>query len=187
MDVNENLSNAEQLLETMGLTGTMTPSKLQRIFELRDASKEEELAKKYEKSNPSFVQIYKGIGLKSLALLVKKKPVAGELFLFFLEQMNNKNVILASQQLLMEETGKKRTTIHTALKYLEEHNYINIAKIGSANVYIVNPQIAFQDSHDKKKYVSFEGTVLLSKEENKALFEKFDYENIKVLNGKEKK
>ena len=100
--------------------------------------------------------------------------------------MNNKNLVVASQQLLMEEFEKGRTTVYTAIKFLDEHNFINIAKIGTANAYILNPEIAFQDGHDKKKYVAFEGTILLSKEENKKLFEKHNYENIKVLKEKNK-
>ena len=82
------------------------------------------------------------------------------------------------------DTHHAATFFHI-LKYLEEHNFINVAKVGTANAYIINPEVAFQNAHNKKKYVGFNGTILLSKKENNTLFDKYNYNNIKVLNEKE--
>lgn len=177
------LMNKNDVLKIMELTG-MPASSLQRLIDLRQAEEMEEEARKRESDNPPFVQLYKGVGLKAVQWLIKQNPFASQLFMFFMENMNNQNLVVVSQQLLMEEFGKGRTSIYTATKFLEEHGFINIGKIGSANVYILNPEIAFQDGHNKKKFVSFEGTILLSKEENKALFEKYQYDNMKILKDK---
>lgn len=182
---NEVMVNKDDLMKIIEMTG-LPASSLERLIDLRKAEEQEAEQRKRERDNPPFVQLYKGTGTKAIQWLFTKNAFAGQLFLFFLENMNNKNLVVASQQLLIEEFGKGRTTIYRAIKFLEEHNFINVARIGSANAYILNPEIAFQDGHDKKKYVAFEGTILLSKEENKNLLEKYNYENIKVLKEKNK-
>ena len=155
--------------------------KFLRLIELENQKEREEQEQKEKDLNPPFVQIYKGVGLKALQWLIKENNLASAILMFFMENMNNRNAVVCSQQLLVEEFEKSRQTIYKAIKFLTDHNYINVAKIGTANVYVVNPEIAFQDKNTKKKYVSFEGTILLSKEENKELFSKQSYENVKIL------
>lgn len=159
-------------------------AKIKRLLELEEEKEKEEKERSDIDNNPPFVQIYKGVGLKALQWLIKENNLASSILMFFMENMNNRNGVVCSQQLLVEEFGKSRQTIYKAIKFLDEHNFINIGKIGTANAYIINPDIAFQDKHSKKKYVSFDGTVLLSKEENKELFSKQSYENVKILKDK---
>jgi len=158
--------------------------KVQHLLELEKKREVEEKEKLEMDQNPPFVQIYKGVGLKALQWLIKENHLASAILMFFMENMNNRNGVVCSQQLLVEEFGKSRQTIYKAIKFLDEHNFINIAKIGTANAYIINPEIAFQDKNSKKKYVSFDGTILLSKQENKELFSKQTYDNVKILKDK---
>lgn len=158
--------------------------KLRRLLELEKEKELEEQEHAEIDTNPPFVQIYKGVGLKALQWLIKENHLASAILMFFMENMNNRNGVVCSQQLLVEEFNKSRQTIYKAIKFLDEHNFINIAKIGTANAYIINPEIAFQDKNSKKKYVSFDGTILLSKKENKELFAKHQYDNVKVLKDK---
>lgn len=165
----------------------LTKEESEKILKLIELQKEKEIEEKKREeidNNPAFVQIYKGVGLKALQWLIKENPLASAILMFFLENMNNRNGVVCSQQLLVEEFKKSRQTIYKAIKVLEKHNFVNIGKIGTANAYIINPEIAFQDKHSKKKYVSFDGTILLSKEENKELFSKQSYENFKILKDK---
>ncbi|EOO71536.1 hypothetical protein IIC_04396 [Bacillus cereus VD021] len=85
----------------------------------------------------------------------------------------------------MRNSEKVEQQYIKAIKYLEEHNFINVAKVGTANAYIINPEVAFQNAHNKKKYIGFNGTILLSKKENNTLFDKYNYNNIKILKEKE--
>ncbi|WP_276318837.1 replication/maintenance protein RepL [Bacillus thuringiensis] len=101
--------------------------------------------------------------MKKIRWLITNHHLSSNILFFFLENMNNRNIIVCSQQLLMEQFNKGRTTIHNAIKFLKEHGFISVAKIGNANAYIINPEIAFQDSRDKIKYVSFEGKILINK------------------------
>ena len=180
-DINISKNDLIQILELTGLP----LSSVEKLIDLKDAEQKEIEQRKKELDNPPFVQVYKGMGLKALQLLIKDNQLASEIFVFFLDNMNNNNLVMASQQLLSEEFGKGRTTIYKAIKYLEEHNFINVAKVGTANAYIINPEVAFQNAHNKKKYVGFNGTILLSKKENNTLFDKYNYNNIKVLKEKE--
>ena len=170
----------DDLMQILELTG-LPISSIERLIEIKEAEKKEEEQRKKETANPPFVQVYKGMGLKALQWLIKENQLAGEIFVFFLDNMNNNNLVMASQKLLTEEFGKGRTTIYKAITYLEKHNFINIAKVGTANAYIINPEVAFQEGHHKKKYVGFNGTILLSESENKELFKKYKHDNIKVL------
>jgi len=176
-EINISKDDLMQLLELTGLP----VSSLEKLIDLKEAEKKEEEHRKKEAANPPFVQVYKGMGLKALQWLIKENQLAGEIFVFFLDNMNNNNLVMASQKLLTEEFGKGRTTIYKAITYLEKHKFINIAKVGTANAYIINPEVAFQEGHHKKKYVGFNGTILLSESENKELFKKYKHDNIKVL------
>lgn len=158
--------------------------RIRRLLEMSEQREKEEKERAEVDNNPPFVQIYKGIGLKALQWLISENNLASAILMFFMENMNNRNGVVCSQQLLVEEFGKSRQTIYKAIKFLDEHNFINIGKIGTANAYIINPEIAFQDKNSKKRYVSFDGTILLSKEENKELFSKQSYDNVKILKDK---
>ena len=179
-EINISKNDLMQLLELTGLP----LSSIEKLIDLKGAEREEIEQQKKESNNPPFVQVYKGMGLKALQWLIKDNSLASEIFVFFMDNMNNNNLVMASQQLLTEEFGKGRTTIYKAIKHLEEHNFINIAKVGTANAYIINPEVAFQDGQHKKKYVGFNGTILLSKKENQTLFKKYGYSNVKVLKEK---
>ncbi|PFZ66176.1 replication/maintenance protein RepL, partial [Bacillus pseudomycoides] len=150
-DINISKNDLMQILELTGLP----LSSVEKLIDLKDAEQKEIEQRKKEADNPPFVQVYKGMGLKALQLLIKDNQLASEIFVFFLDNMNNNNLVMASQQLLSEEFGKGRTTIYKAIKYLEEHNFINVAKVGTANAYIINPEVAFQNAHNRKKYVGF--------------------------------
>lgn len=182
-EINISKNDLMQLLELTGLP----LSSVERLLDLKEAEKKEAEQRKKETDNPPFVQVYKGMGLKALQWLIKDNPLASEIFVFFMDNMNNNNLVMASQQLLTEEFEKGRTTIYKAIKHLEEHNFINIAKVGTANAYIINPEVAFQDGQHKKKYVGFNGTILLSESENKELFKKYKHDNVKVLKEKSSK
>lgn len=125
--------------------------------------KREEIDK--EKRNQNFVQLYKQY-LTPLRDLTVRDHNALSILLIMVEKMNKQNALVASQQTLMKLTGKSRSTVSIAIKILRELNYINVAKIGTANAYIVNSDIFWQDSHDKKhRFATFEATVICDAEE----------------------
>lgn len=174
----------EEFMKIIELTG-LPISHIQKLIDLEKAEQEEAKRKELEKKNPPFIQLYKS-HMKEIRWLITNHHLSSNILFFFLENMNNRNIIVCSQQLLMEQFNKGRTTIHNAIKTLKEHGFISIAKIGNANAYIINPEIAFQDSRDKIKYVSFEGKILINKNENEELFKEHNFENLKVLKDENK-
>lgn len=163
-------------------TVELSSDELKLLQKMKEHEQQENDEEKERSKNPPFVQIYKGVGFKALQWLSSENPVGSSIMMFFLDNMNNNNVVMASQSLLAEILGKGRTTIYNSIKFLDEHNFIEIAKVGTANAYIINPDIAFQDSHAKKKYINFEGNILISESENKELFKKHKHKNIKLIN-----
>ncbi|HDR7432389.1 TPA: Rep14-4, partial [Bacillus toyonensis] len=55
-----------------------------------------------------------------------------------------------------------------------KNGLIAIGKVGTTNAYILNPEVAWATSRDKKDFVNFKGNILLGRTENEELFNKFD-------------
>ncbi|KXY02331.1 MULTISPECIES: replication/maintenance protein RepL [Bacillus] len=144
------------------------------IFDSANEALEAKRAKENEK-NKNFIQISRGLGTKALAYIISQNAVAGQLYMFFMENMDvSSNSIMVSHKILEEVTGKSRTTIFRAVSCLEENGLIAIGKVGNTNVYILNPEVAWATSRDKKDFVNFKGNILLGREENEELFKKFE-------------
>lgn len=144
------------------------------IFDSANEALEAKRAKENEK-NKNFIQISRGLGTKALAYIISQNAVAGQLYMFFMENMDvSSNSIMVSHKILEEVTGKSITTIFRAVSCLEENGLIAIGKVGNTNVYILNPEVAWATSRDKKDFVNFKGNILLGREENEELFKKFE-------------
>ena len=114
--------------------------------------------------NPPFIQFYKH-SFPFVRKLMKDNPTACNVFMFLVENMEGDNAIIVSQQAMSEILGYGRTTLWNAVKYLQEHKYIAIIKSGTANVYCVNADIAWQQNHDKKKFAKFSARVFVTETE----------------------
>lgn len=135
---------------------------------------QEEIRKgELEEKNPPFVQLTKGVGLVTIARLTEKSPTALGVLMFFFENMDNYNTIMVSQQVIAETIGKSRQTVSLAIKTLEEENVVGIGKVGQSNVYLVNPQLAWQNGYKKRKTMNLKGNILLGQSENEELFKRF--------------
>lgn len=144
---------------------------------------------KNEPKNPHFIQLTKGIAPAVLSKVSKANPSSIPVLMFFFENMDNSNVILVSQQTIADAIEMNVRSVTRAIKTLEEHGAIGIGKVGNANVYIINPHVVFQEAYAKRQMVIIKGNILLGREENKKLFEKFGHvlyqskdNNLKVSN-----
>lgn len=156
--------------------------------EQKEATKES-TASSNEDKNPHFIQLTKGIAPAVLTKVSKANPSSIPVLMFFFENMDNSNVILVSQQTIADAIEMNVRSVTRAIKTLEEHGAIGIGKVGNANVYIVNPHVVFQQAYAKRKMVVIKGNILLGRDENKKLFEKFGHvlynskdNNLKVSN-----
>ena len=129
-----------------------------RLKRERKGKEQEEITKK----NFNFFQLYKE-HLKDLRALAQQDKNALTLLLIMVEKMNKQNALAISQSNLMKITGKKRTSVHNAIKALKQHNFIEVVKIGTANAYKVNSNVFWQDANRRKdKFAVFDATVVVS-------------------------
>lgn len=144
--------------------------------------KTNDIIEKDEKKNSDFVQLYRN-HITEVRWLLKKNPLACEIFLFLLEHMDTSNALACSSALLEDYFEKSRTTIFRAIKVLKEEGFVHTLKLGTSNVYIVNQDIAWSSWNNKKEYCKFEGKILVSRKENKDYAYKKNFEKPKVLSN----
>lgn len=128
---------------------------------LADQERDEELALK----NRDFVQLQKR-AMKEFRRLIKLSPVAAELMFLLGEKMNRQNALMCSFITLSEITGLSRSTLSKAINLLKDEQWIQVIKIGTANAYLVNNSIFWQDTADKKyRHGQFAATIIASQSE----------------------
>lgn len=127
---------------------------------LVEAEKREELARK----NFNFLQVEKKT-LKDLRRLVATSVPAAQVIMLLGEKMNKANAVVCSFKTLSEITKYSRSTLAVAVKLLEAERWIQVVKVGSANAYVVNSAVFWQDTGAKKRHASFHATIIASESE----------------------
>lgn len=138
-------------------------------LEAQRQHQKEELAKK----NPPFIQLYKGVSPKIIQTITREYPIATEIFMFFLDNMDNDNVIAVSQTVIAETIDRSRPTVSKGIKVLEEHGALGIGKIGNNSVYLINTEMAWQKAYQGRRFAKMKGTFIFGKAENEKMFNKF--------------
>lgn len=70
--------------------------------------------------------------------------------MYLVNNMSRSNALVVSQQAIANGIGAKRETVNRAIKYLVEHNFVQIVKAGGATVYIVNSRVAWQGNRGER-------------------------------------
>lgn len=158
--------------------------KVLRLLELDEDRKQEEKQVEEEKKNVNFIQIYRD-NMPELRWLMTNHAFASNLLFFILEHMDTKNALACSYIVFEDYFGKHKTTIYRNLKILEENGFIDILKMGTSNVYIVNQDLAWSSYNTSKKYAKYDGNILVSKKENKDYEYRSQFERFKTLRERE--
>lgn len=147
----------------------------QNLSDLREREEIEEKRKK----NLNFVQLYKK-ELMELRALNAKDPNALTILLIMVEKMNKQNALMISQNNLIKILKKSRPTVSRAIAALKESKFLDVIKVGTANAYIINSNVFWQDNALlKDKAAIFTATVIASgDEQDKKYFE--NWENVKL-------
>ena len=125
------------------------------------------------KKNPAdFTMVTRGYWA-DIRALSKRMPVAFQLLTLITERMNRTNALVVSQATLSELLGVGRTTVHKAVRLLEQERWVQVVKVGTANAYILNSKVAWRD-HSGKRYGSFYAEVLVSQEEQQKTSEELE-------------
>ena len=134
---------------------------------VREKQEAEKAKKQHEedKKNSDFVQVYRN-HIEQIAELGAENATALKLLLFFIKHMDGSNALCVSNIALQEVFGYSKQTICKNIKYLKDNGWICVLKSGTANIYIVNPEVAWTSYGYQKQYCKFNATVFLSESEN---------------------
>lgn len=122
-----------------------------------------------KEGNPYFFQFYKH-NFKLIRSLLKENSLASQVFMFIVEHMDGNNALVISQHALSEALGYHRQSIYRAVKHLVEGKYLAVVKSGNTNIYCVNADIVWQDTHEKKTFAKFNARVYVTASEQEVGF-----------------
>lgn len=116
---------------------------------------------------PRFTKVYDR-GWERIGQLVTLKggPTAAKLWVFLARNCGHDNALACSVDLLAEEIGCSERSIIRATKYLEESGALVIAKMGTANVYILNDAEVWKTYEEHHHFCGFRAKTLLSNKQN---------------------
>lgn len=123
-----------------------------------------QVVKSEARENKDFVMLYRRF-IKQISDLGVENPTALRILLFLIRHMDGYNAIGVTQKLLARLLGLSRQTVSTNIMYLREHGWIEIYKLGKANIYIVNPEVVWTSYASQKAYCKFQGTFLLDRDD----------------------
>jgi hypothetical protein len=104
--------------------------------------------------------------MDAIRSMIHKNPVAADIFMFLTKNMDNYNAVTCSPKHLEEITKKSKATVWRAVKFLKEEGYVNVLKMGSSPVFVMNDNVVWRSWNSNKEYCRFEGPMYLSKSEN---------------------
>lgn len=106
-------------------------------------------------------------GLQELQKLSMRSPAAMGTLLYLVNNMSRSNALVVSQAAIAAGIGAKRESVNRALRYLKEHNFIQILKAGGCTVYVVNSKVAWQGNRGER-YAAFGADVIALESEQDA-------------------
>lgn len=155
-----------------------------RELELEEQKRLEDEEREQAKKNSNFVMMYRD-HMPEMRWLMKKSGIASSILNFIMEHMDNKNALLCSYAVLEDYFEVSTSTIKRAIKVLYDNGFIDIAKSGTSNIYIVNADVAWTSWENQKQYCKFEGNMLISKKENKDYVYRSQFDKFKALKERE--
>ena len=149
----------QQILEQQGEAGL-------KALDVDEAKQNEaEKAQKARRENRQFTQVYPE-GWKRLTELMRQDRHAARLYAFFAEHMGPDGTLSASRPVLAEALEMGERTISRHVKTLERLNAIVVLKVGTANVYCLNPAEVWKSFDNAKPWAAFNTKTLVGKKEN---------------------
>ena len=91
---------------------------------------------------------------QELQRLIQASPTAASTLMYMVNNMSRSNALVVSQQAIANGIGAKRESVNRAVRYLVEHNFIQVIKAAGASVYVVNSRVMWQ-SNRGERYAAF--------------------------------
>ena len=92
--------------------------------------------------------------LRSFKKLIQASPTAASTLMYMVNHMSRSNALVVSQAAIAKGIGAKRESVNRAVRYLVEHNFIQVIKAAGASVYVVNSRVMWQGNRGER-YAAF--------------------------------
>lgn len=113
---------------------------------------------------PLFTKVYPR-GWDALAGLVDNRAAA-KLYVFLANNCGHDNALVCAVEVIAEELGVSKRTVYRAINDLEAGGHIVVAKVGTANAYVLNPQEVWKTYEEHKTFCAFSARTLVSTKAN---------------------
>ena len=105
--------------------------------------------------------------MKEMQDLAMRSPPAMGTLMYMVTRMSRSNALVVSQQAIATELGTSRQTVNAAIRFLVDHNFVQVIKAGGSSVYVVNSRVAWQGDRGAR-YAAFGADVIAIEEEQTA-------------------
>lgn len=141
---------------------------VERIIEIKD-QEIAELVEHYEKRKSPFTkwtqQNNDEEAQEARFGLMKKSPIAYCVMDFLASNMDRYNAVICSYRVMQEKFGYSRAALSEAIKLLREHNYIDVKKTGTSNIYMLNKRLYWNSWGTNYAYAQFGANIIISASE----------------------
>ena len=145
-----------------------TVNAAQRIAEIKD-QQIAELVEHYEKRKSPFdkwtQQNNDSEAQEARYWLMKESSDAYCIMDFLASNMDRYNAVICSYRVMQEKLGYSQSTIARAIKLLKEHNYIDVKKTGTSNIYMLNKRLYWNSWGTNYAYAQFGANIIISASE----------------------
>jgi hypothetical protein len=114
-------------------------------------------------STYGWLQFEKG-SLKELQSLAIEHPMAMGTLMFMINNMSRSNALMISQQAMAKRLKIAPRSVKGAVAVLLDRNFIQVVKVGTSNVYVVNTKVAWQGVRGAR-FAHFHADIIAVEEE----------------------
>lgn len=119
---------------------------------------------------PRFTKVYDaGWERVEQLLTLKGGPTVGRLWLFLVKHAGHENALVVTVETLSEALGVHARSIMRASRALQNAKALEVVKLGTANVYVLNPAEVWKAAEDHKRFCTFGAKALVGFKENSGL------------------
>ena len=109
---------------------------------------------------------------QELQKLIQASPTAASTLMYMVNNMSRSNALVVSQQAIANGIGAKRESVNRAVRYLVEHNFIQIIKAAGASVYVVNSRVMWQGNRGERYAVFGADIVAIESEQDPVMMDR---------------
>lgn len=161
----DSINAAAEMEKINALRATGGDAAVAEYFQQRAKEKDSEKKQRGRRENGNFTQIYEA-GWQRLQSLIRMEPQAARLYAFLAENMGPDGTICASRPTIAEALEMGTRTVSRHVKTLEDMGAIIVLKLGTANVYCLDPKEVWKSFDNAKPYAAFNTRTLVGKSEN---------------------